>query len=86
MAECAGGGPGIINCTGNELDGVPNPPDGTSQLNVNSLTTNIAPAAGTRGINFDKAAGEDAVGQSFTITVNDSHSITTINAGGIIRF
>lgn len=47
---------GTETCTGDQSDGVVAVP-GISVLNVNSLTTAIAPPAGTNGITFQKVAG-----------------------------
>ncbi len=40
-------GIGVVTCSGNQSAGVENPPSGTTVLNVNSLTSNIAPAIGS---------------------------------------
>ncbi|HEV7996892.1 MAG TPA: autotransporter domain-containing protein [Stellaceae bacterium] len=40
-------GVGVVTCSGNQSEGVDNPPPGTTVLNVNSLTSTIAPAIGS---------------------------------------
>ena len=40
-------GVGVVTCSGNQSEGVGNPPSGTTVLDVNSLTGNIAPAIGS---------------------------------------
>jgi uncharacterized protein with beta-barrel porin domain len=40
-------GVGVVTCSGNQSAGVGNPPPGTTVLNVNSLTTDIAPPLGS---------------------------------------
>ncbi len=45
-------GVGTVTCSGNQSAGVVNPPPGTTVLNVNSLTSAIAPTSGQPGILF----------------------------------
>src|SRR5215469_2193863 len=45
-------GIGVVTCSGNQSAGVANPPPGTTVLNVNSLTSDIAPTNGQPGISF----------------------------------
>jgi uncharacterized protein with beta-barrel porin domain len=77
-AGCTIDGTGTIEtCTGDQSAGVSASPPPITTLNVNSLTTAIAPASGTVGINFTSAGA---------ITINSNtgaFGITTANAGGI---
>jgi uncharacterized protein with beta-barrel porin domain len=66
----------IETCSGNQALGVSATP-GVITLNVNTLTTAIAPASGTPGISFNSAG-------AVTITSNTgAFGITTANANGI---
>jgi uncharacterized protein with beta-barrel porin domain len=78
-AGCSIDGTGTIEtCTGNQSAGVAiTGPTTLTTLNVNNLTTAIAPASGTAGISFTSAGA---------ITINSdtgAFGITTSNANGI---
>ncbi len=73
-----------VTCTGDQSGGISSVTDfnpaTVDTLNVNSLTTNIAPAAGTAGILFFRYGASD------TVTINSNiapHSISAVTLPGI---
>ena len=82
-------GVGVVTCSGNQSQGVGNPPPGTTVLNVNSLTSTIAPAIGSGqpGILFFGAGNitlNSATGRFGIITSDDFvDGIVAQSDGGI---
>jgi uncharacterized protein with beta-barrel porin domain len=72
------GGGTVETCTGNQSAGIAiTAPTPVTTLNVNNLTTAIAPASGTNGVSFTSAGA---------VTINSNtgtFGITTSNASGI---
>jgi uncharacterized protein with beta-barrel porin domain len=90
-------GVGTVTCSGNQSAGVDNPPPGTTVLNVNSLTRDIAPDPatgrpgilffGTGNISLVSATGPFAIVQRGTFTdgiVAESDQAVNVTTSGAI--
>ena len=80
------GGGTIETCTGDQHNGVTASPPPVTTLNVNNLTTAIAPASGTAGITFTSAGAVtvDSNTGSFGITTQGifTNGIIALSTGG----
>jgi hypothetical protein len=79
---------GVTTCATDQSQGATQIGNDTT-LNVNSLTTNIAPAAGTSGVSLVNVGknGDDGDngdgGADITVNFTDTHSITSAGAPGV---
>ena len=83
-------GVGVVTCSGNQSDGVENPPPGTTVLNINSLTSDIAPAIGSGqpGILFFDTGNitlNSATGPFRIITSDDFVDGIVAQSGGAVK-
>jgi len=83
-------GVGVVTCSGNQSAGVENPPPGTTVLNVDSLTSNIAPAIGSGqpGILFFDNGNitlNSATGPFRIITSDDFVDGIVAQSGGAVK-